>query len=279
MADLLAHPAIQSGALPFTLALCVAALLGFSNSALNHAVGRLAGLAVVVAFVGSSIATFGLPPLVPKASGQKIAAIALFAAITGMLFQGRLRSQLVPGLVVVTISTMWIGWRRIMAAPSLDHLFAVLILCAAGLALMGTERETDDESDRLIPLLVVSLGFSGIALIGASASIAQNAGALAAALGGVLILNWPVRRFTLGPTARLVPLVVLSALGSQIIFFTSAPGWALALLLPAFLAPRWVSTGNRLNRPVLVALFATVPTVAALAATWFAVSSDLSGGY
>jgi hypothetical protein len=273
MTDLLAHPAFQSAVIPFVVALCVAAALGFSSPV----TARYAGLAVVAGFLAGYLATFGLPPLVAKTSGQKIAYIAIFAAFAGVIPARRLAT----GIGLVLVSTLWIGWPKIIATPGLDHLSALLILSGAAIALIGTERQggEGETSDSSVSLLVVCLGMTGIAFIGASASIAQNAGALSAALGGLLILNWPQRRFGLGFTARLVPLVVLAALAAQIVFFTNAPAWTLALLLPAFFSGRLVLTDRPFKRPVMIAFFAAVPTVAALAAAWFAASSDLSGGY
>jgi len=274
MSDLLIHPAFQSAVLPFAVALCAAAVLGFSSPV----TARYAGLAVVAGFLAAYVSTFGLPPLLPKTSGQKIFAIAVLATIGSLLFDGH--RTMAVGLHLALISILWIGWRKIMAAPSLDHLSALLIVAGAAVALLGTERDgNDDDVDKAVPFLIVSLGVAGIAFIGASTSIAQNAGALSAALGGLLILNWPKRRFGFGLLARWVPLIVLSALSAQIVFFTSAPAWTLVLLLPAFYVERRVTSTSALKRPVLIALCAAVPTGTAFAAAWFAASSNLSGGY
>lgn len=286
MSDLLANPAVQSGALPFLTALVVAALLGFSGAAPS----RFAGLAVLAGFLVAYVITIGLPPLPPKSSGQKIAYLALLGGLTGFTLQlaqvhsGR---RALVGLIVSALAISWLGWRKLAAGPSPDHVTMALILVGAAIALFTTERQSEDGADKTVPLLVVSFAFAGIAFYGASASMAQNAGALAAALGGLLILNWPKRRFGLDATARMTGVVTLIALITQMALFTKAPQWIPALLIPALFADRLAdrfipheSATASLVRPVVIALLAAAPAAAALwAASDAASSSGLSGGY
>jgi hypothetical protein len=286
MSDLLANPAIQSGAIPFIIALLVAAALGFP--ALGTA--RLAGLAALAGFLAAYVVTLGWPPLPPKSSGQKIFYVALIAGVAGSIFEigkTELKGRLVIGFAISAASILWIGWRKVMAAPSLDHLSVLLLLIGTGIAIFAMERDGKDGADKTVPILIVSLAMAGIALLGASASIGQNAGALSAALGGLMILNWPIRRFGLNVISRLVPLTVLASLVAQATLFTSAPAWIPALLLPALFADRlvdlWIPAGSHrapLARPVFVGFVAAVPAAVALSAAWFAASSSgMSGGY
>lgn len=286
MTDLFANPAIQSGAVPFLIALVTAAVLGFSATIST----RFAGLAVLAGFLAANALIFGLPPLPPKSSGQKIAYIALMAGLTGLLLDAvRAHSgrRALVGWIVSTLAIGWLGWRKLMADPSPEHLSMGLLLIGAIIVLAATERRSDDPADKTVPLLIVSIAVAVIAFFGASASIAQNAGALAASLGGVLILNWPKRRFGLDATARLTSLVVLIALVSQMTLFTTSPAWVPILLIPALfadrLAGRFISADSPaapLFRPVLITFLAAVPAAAAITAAWYAASSSgLSGGY
>lgn len=283
---LFANPAIQSGALPFVVALMTALVLGLSASM----TARYAGLAVLAGFIVAYVAALGLPPLWPKSSGQKIAAVALLAAFGGVyleIVRASASRRMVLGIVLALMVIVWIGWRKVMAAPSLDHLWMVLIAAAAAVAVAASERDGDDGADKAVALLIVSLAMAGIAFIGSSASISQNAGALSAALGGLLIVNWPVRRFGLNAVARFVPVIVLTALTTQAALFTKAPIWAAVLLIPALfadrLADRWIPADSHRAeafRPVLIAFLALVPAMASLAAAWFAApSTGSSGGY
>ena len=186
-------------------------------------------------------------------------------------------------LAVAALGIVWIGCRKIMAAPSPDHLSIGLILAGTAVALFASERDAKDGADKAAPLLIVCFAMAGLTFMGASASIAQNATAVSAALGGLLVMNWPKRRFGLNATARLVPIIVLAGLATQIALFTTAPAWVLALLLPALFADqlldRWPAGHKALTRPVLIAFIALVPAVATLLVAWYAVFSTPSLGY
>ena len=284
MIDLFAHPAVQSGILPFSLSACIVALLGFSGAQ------RFAGLAVALGFGTAYVATFGWPAFLPHTSGQKIAYVAILAATYGVATDTQRLSfaQRIAGAgTLVVLVTVWIAWRKMWAAPSFDHVLALLIMGGGVLAVWATERTAKDSADPIVSLLAVCLGFAGLAFFGASASIAQNALGLAAALGGVMVLNWPRRRFGLSAQARLVPVVVLVALATQVVFFTKAPAWTLALVLPALfaqsLAQRWLpADGARsaLARPIILTILTILMLVPAVAAAWYmSLSSALDGGY
>lgn len=284
MSDLLANPAIQSGALPLAVALCFAAVLGSSRAS------RLAGLAVAVGFGSAYVATFGWPPFPPNTSSQKILYIAVLAAVLGLCVDHwrvnfTRRVALTVGLVV--LATVWVAWRKMWVAPSLDHVLALLVIGGGALAAYATGRTRKDLSDPIVTTLVVCLAFAGLAFLGASASIAQNAAAIGAALGGVMVLNWPTRRFGLSASARLVPVVILTALAAQVVFFTQAPAWALALLLPTLFADRITdrcvpadSPRTALVRPVILAIISILMVAPAIGAAWYiSVSSAPGGGY
>jgi hypothetical protein len=275
MNDLLANPAIQSSPIPFFTALLVATVLGFSDL---QGGPRIAGPAVLAGSLVAYVVALGLPPPPPKSFGQKIAYIAILAVFTGLFFGRRMQA-----LAVAALGIVWIGCRKIMAAPSPDHLSIGLILAGTAVALFASERDAKDGADKAAPLLIVCFAMAGLTFMGASASIAQNAPAVSAALGGLLVMNWPKRRFGPNATARLVPIIVLAALATQIALFTTAPAWVLALLLPALFADQLLDrlpAGHKaLTRPVLIAFIASVPAVATLLVAWYAVFSTPSLGY
>jgi hypothetical protein len=284
MSDLLINPAFQSSAVPFVAALLAAALLGFGGAK------QFTGLAVLAGFLAASLLIFGLPVLPPVASGHKIPYVAVLGAAVGLILDltnPDLRKRLAAGLSAVIVAVAWLGWRKLFAAPSPDHLWMLLVVAGAVLALWCGERNSErfDPLEALAVLLVAALGLAGVAVIGASASTSQNAGALAAALGGLMVLNWPARRFGLGATARLTALVTLAALAAQLALFSRAPAWSLLLLLPAFLAPRLAHRliphthpHAALLRPVLTGVITAVPAALATAAAWLAAPAS-SGGY
>ena len=85
-------------------------------------------------------------------------------------------------------------------------------------------------------LIVAAVGASVIALLGRSASVAQLSGALAAAVAGYAIWNWPVPRLDLARAALLAAGAGWLGLMTQMTLFTKAEPWALLVLLLVFVA-------------------------------------------
>jgi hypothetical protein len=138
-------------------------------------------------------------------------------------------------------------------------------------------RNADDSNnnDDLVVLAVVSIAIALNAFMGASASIAQNSGALAASLGAIILHNWIGINVQLGPVTRFVPLIILPALLAQIHYFTKANMWPLALLLLAFftgnLAHRFVPLSiqkSRFMRPIIIGSISTIPAIASAVMSW-----------
>jgi hypothetical protein len=181
----------------------------------------------------------------------------------------------------IILSFLWIGWKKILAPVSIDHFGALLILAGCGLAaykvLSVRHRNADytNNNDDLVVLAVVSIAIALNAFMGASASIAQNSGALAASLGAIILHNWIGINVQLGPVTRFVPLIILPALLAQIHYFTKANMWPLALLLLAFftgnLAHRFVPLSiqkSRFMRPIIIGSISTIPAIASAVMSW-----------
>ena len=287
MANLLMNPAIQSGVIPLLTALTAVLLCGLINDRFS----RFAGISVLVGFLAAYYLTFDLPPFPPKASGQKIAYIAALAGVLGLYINLRNipdKALWVIGLVVSALSVGWIGWLKIQAPLSLDHLNSLLIVVAGTVAFYRmTHRpltKNSDEADNIIALIAVLIAVSAVAIFASSASIGQNAGALAAALGGLMLVNWPKRRHGLDVVARVVPLVTLTALLAQLVLFTNVVAWPLILLplvmLASPVANRWVvphSSRAELLRPILIGALCAVPALASIIITWNLTSASASG--
>lgn len=115
-------------------------------------------------------------------------------------------------------------------------------------------------------LLFAAIGVSIVALLGASASIAQLAGTLAAAIGGFLLWNWPWARYPLGAAGVLggggVLLSLVLTLG---LFSEDVSRPALGLLILIFLAPP-LAARLPLGRyavfgPIVLGIVAAIPVV------------------
>ena len=280
MSDLLMNPGVQSSLIPLLSSLAIMGLI----LRLPTGAHQFLGLSVLAGFLVASYVTFGLPVAVPVASGQKIVYIAIISGGLGLVAQIFLRSGRFLVLISffgIILSFLWIGWKKILAPVSIDHFGALLILACCGLAaykvLSVRHRNADDtnNNDDLVVLAVVSIAIALNAFMGASASIAQNSGALAASLGAIILHNWIGINVQLGPVTRFVPLIILPALLAQIHYFTKANMWPLALLLLAFftgnLAHRFVPLSiqkSRFMRPIIIGSISTIPAIASAVMSW-----------
>ena len=280
MSDLLMNPGVQSSLIPLLSSLAIMGLI----RRLPTGAHQFLGLGVLAGFLVASYVTFGLPVAVPVASGQKIVYIAIISGGLGLVAQIFLRSGrflVLTSFFGIILSFLWIGWKKILAPVSIDHFGALLILAGCGLAaykvLSVRHRNADDSNnnDDLVVLAVVSIAIALNAFMGASASIAQNSGALAASLGAIILHNWIGINVQLGPVTRFVPLIILPALLAQIHYFTKTNMWPLALLLLAFftgnLAHRFVPLSiqkSRFMRPIIIGSISTIPAIASAVMSW-----------
>ncbi|MDQ2104227.1 hypothetical protein QSG27_16110, partial [Azospirillum sp. C340-1] len=129
-----------------------------------------------------------------------------------------------------------------------------------------------------------AVAVGGVALVGASASVAQLAFALAAATGGLLLWNWPVERHAWGNAGQ-AALGILVLLAATLTFFSSARAEALLLVLPAFFADRLRdrlplprTAAGRAMGTVALTVLALVPAIAAVGVAFLlSAGSDVSG--
>ena len=280
MSDLLMNPGVQSSLIPLFSALTVIGLI----RCLPMGAHQFLGLSVLAGFLVASYVTFGLPVPVPVASGQKIVYIAIISGSLGLVAQIFPRSGrflVLTSLFGIILSFSWIGWKKIFAPVSMDHFGALLILAGCGMAaykvLSVRHRNVVDtnKNDDLVVLAIVSIAIALNAFMGASASIAQNSGALAASLGAIILSNWVGLTVQPGPVTRFVPLIILPALLAQIHYFTKSNMWPLALLLLAFftgdLAHRFVPISvqkSRFMRPIIIGAINTILAIASVAMSW-----------
>ena len=144
MSDLLMNPGVQSSLIPLLSSLAIMGLI----RRLPTGAHQFLGLSVLAGFLVASYVTFGLPVLVPVASGQKIVYIAIISGGLGLVAQIFLRSGrflVLTSFFGIILSFLWIGWKKILAPISMDHFGALLILAGCGLAaykvLSGTSQK------------------------------------------------------------------------------------------------------------------------------------------
>lgn len=282
----LADPVIQSSLLPLAVALAFAGLLRLAGGPGRGA--YLAGAAIGFGFIAAYAAIVGLPQFPPRGSVQKIFYLASAGLALGFALDlaRNPRPAVLAALAAFPSLSLW--W---LAAPRLQGLgdggqwlrLGVLVV-AALVVLLRLHRRSDDGLTAPVMLFAAALGTGAIALLGASASISQSAFALAAALGGFMVWNWPRCRFRFGSAALFGGGGVLVMLAGQMVFFTRANADALSLLLIVFfadLAMARIRTGPGVVggalRPVILGLICMIPVVLAVAFAY--VTTSGSGTY
>jgi len=276
----LSDPLVQSAGLPLGLAFVLAGLLRLVGGPGRG--NRLAGVACGLGFLAAYWAIRGLPPLPPVAAAQKLfwaAALGLAAGLALDLAGSRPRPVAAAAALAAAGTAAWLGWARLQQLPA-DWLAALTVAAVAvfawRVAATAADRGTEGGLQAGLMLLAAALGLGAIALTASSASLAQAAFALAAALGGFLLWNWPVPRFPAGAALLLGGLAALAGLLAQAALFTRGqPAVLLPLLLVAFAdlpARRFAAGGGTLRiawRGLALALFALLPAMLAAGLAWW----------
>ncbi len=268
MDELLNHPAVQAGVLPFAVALAMAA--GLRRS-------RQLGLCVTAGFacaVALTMGFFGFEALtaLKKLVLVGIAAAAIGAGLELAMQQPRWPHQLGLGLAAA-VAVIWVLARLLQQRDATGALLAgagAVLYCIALLA--GGQRVSRDPVAAAAVVLVLGLASGVLALLGASAQLALLGIALGAGAGAVLLVQMlagasaPVG-WTLGLSAH----VTVALLGLLAVFTGALPWYCLlplplvawaANLAPAGARPVW-------QRAVLAALLALAPALGAIVLAWF----------
>jgi hypothetical protein len=273
----LGHPLAQSALLPLVVA---AAAVGGLRLVGGPDRGRLlAGAGVALGFLAAYLAIFGPPAWPPRGAGQKLACVVAAGLLAGFALDlWRLPERLRAALAVLSAlaASAWIAesrWAAVSAAPA-TWAPALAALAALGFAAAVVAGRGQTLTAPLM-LLFAAAGLGILATVGAAASVGQAAGALAAAVAGFVLWNWPVARFPVQAGLLLPALAGLAALFTQALLFTRTDAAALApLALLAGLGPlarRLPAAGaaGRALAPVWLALAGAVIVAAAVGiAVW-----------
>jgi hypothetical protein len=238
IASLLYHWIIRSFALPF-----VVALLG--TGALRLLAGpvhgpRMAGAAVILAFLVAAVGIMGVPLPPPTSASGKVLWIALGAATLGVLVASlRAPRPLARGALVLAsgLSIAWLlGWTPpVFPEVGLLGRGGALWL-GLGAALDRLYRVSAKGSDGAVMLTIAAAGTAAIALLGGAVTLARLAGALAAAAAGFLVWSWPLARYPLGGVAVFGAGMALAGLVAACALHPGTSRLALLALLAVFFA-------------------------------------------
>lgn len=271
----------QSGIFPFAAAALGAGILRLIGGSDR---GRLiAGGGIGIGFLIGFVIILGAPMRWPQSSSEKLFAIAALATALGLALDLSRDSAPVTRLFAAVSSLAaltWLGWPRIVAQDWIDIATLAAVALGGGFALTRLFASGPQATDAGVKLMIACVALALVSVFGASASLGQLAGALAAATAGFLVWIWPVARFPFAACAVLGGGLTFVALTGIVAVYTDAPKPALAMLLPIFFAdlalarlPRTQRGMNQAIRPILFAAVALIPALAAVG-----LASLLGGG-
>ena len=273
MNELLDNPAVQAGVVPFVVGLVVAGLLHRT---------RLMGLAIGAGFASVIVLAIGFS-FEPLTAMRKMVLCGAAACLLLLLLELRPVS---PGLGVrvalaaaAAVAGVWVVLRVLLQQDTGPALLAA-VGAAAYMAVLvdGGNHASADPVGSAAAGLMMGLCAGVLALLGASASMAQVGIAIGAASGGALLVQMLTgKRPPLGWTLALPASVLAGLVGLLAVFTASLPWYCLIPTLAIPWATRFYPRAE--NRPVwlaafLMAFLALIPVLVAVALAWFTASAS-----
>lgn len=272
---------VQSGLAPFAAAALGAGILRLSGGSARGPLIAAGGIGI--GFLVGFVLILGTPVRWPQSSAEKLFAIAAVATLLGLALDLSRDAPAVTRLIAAlspAAALTWLGWPRVAGMDWMDIATLAAVAGAGGFVLTRLYASGPPATESGVKLMIACIALALVSIFGASASLGQLAGALAAATAGFLVWNWPVARFPAGAAAVLGGGLTFVALTGIVAVFTNAPKPALAMLLPIFFAdlalsrlPRARHGLKQAMRPILLAAVALIPALAAVG-----LASLLGGG-
>lgn len=263
--------AVQMGViLPLVISLVAVGVIRFS---LGGLIGKdFAVSAIAIGTMAGIIAMDSWPSFPPISATQKFPYLVLFGLIVGVVIDQLGRHVKIQHLLISLWSIVvvcWIGWRQLIAMDPVSIINLALIAIMGVAVLWHLHEEPGTAPTVPVSLIVACIGAAVIAFIGQSSSITQLYGALAAAIGGYVLWNWPTARFTFGCIGLVSAGGAFLALTTILIQFTETYKLALFFIVPVFFCPTFVRrtrfAKNEATATVTTSLFSTVPVIFAIA--------------
>lgn len=272
MNDLLNNPAVQAGVAPFVVALVAAVLLHRT---------RLLGLAIGAGFLTVVFLALGFSfdslTSVRKMilCGAIATALVLVIEAASLAAQPAIRAALA---LAAAAAAIWVVSRLLQQLEWMPALLAGAGAVIYMMALVESGNRLGNDSVRAASAaLVLGLCSGVLALLGASASLAQVGIAVGAGAGATLLIQMMTGKYAPTGWTLAMPATVVAGLVGLLSVFTGALPWY--CLLPTLAVPwatRLVPAGKK---PVwlaafLCALAALVPMLLAVALAWFTAGSS-----
>ena len=273
------HPAIQSGIIPFIVALAIIVIFGKTRP-------KFMGLAAVVAFIATVIQVTGLT-LSPLTSTKKIILIAYLAAFLGLIVDLAGEKMVAyrkythgAFAVIGVIAVLWVIW-PVISRESTENPIGISAGLSAYVAWMifGTSILNRKRTQISASVFAGALGTAIVSIIGATALYGQLAAPFAAATGAWLLYYlFASQRAVFSTSFFLTASVTYAILGAAATVYATLPWLTLVLfaLIPA-VAHTPIKQDNPLWLQLMKSYVATlIPVVAAI---WYTVQQSADSGY
>lgn len=269
---------MQSALLPAVLGFFLTGAIRLANGR-NHG-PRVAGAAVTLSFGAVYFLIAGIPPLPPLSVLDKLVYGAAGGLVLGFCMDFLRLPPFIRWLLFPLGCAALLYWLEHPGVESAGF-WALLGLAALWLAsiaaLWRLEAERAAGLNPVVKLMIAALGLAAVAMLGGAPVIAHLAIALAAALFGFAMWNWPTNVFPygaallMGAGGTLFALAWIAALHEPMV---SLP--ALAILLLVFfadLAAKHMHLGDsraaHAAAPIVLAAVCCVPVLGAVALARF----------
>ena len=268
----LGHPLVNSVLLPLVLA---SALTGLLHLVLSAGRGRrLVTSTVGFALLVAHVVSFGAPQWPAQSGIEKLpllfAMLLAGGIVVDVLRPSRVLAAVTACLAMVAV-TGWLAWPQ-LARGELGLIPLLTIASLMGLfSLAGLANAPPASANRPAMIVIGALGLAGASFNAGSLVLMQVALALAAAVGGFGLINWPVARLPFLGAGVAVGGIGCFAVALLLILLTDIRPWALLFVPLIFAADIWsrlLPVPARFTRagiePLYIALTGLVPMVAAI---------------
>lgn len=266
----LGHPLIASVLLPFALATVLTGVLRLTTAGQRSR--RIAAGAIGLALILAHGFTFGAPVWPASSGTEKLALLFVLLLVGGIVLDvipaGRILAAAAACFAVLAV-TLWLAWPQLIRWESglIPQLALISLLGLACLAMLGKAPATG--TNRPAMLVIAALAIAGASFNAGSLVLMQVALALAAALGGFTLWNWPSVHMPFYAAGVAVGGIGCFALALLLVLLTEIRPWALLPLPLVFAAgplSKHLPVPQRFARaavePIYIVLIGLVPMLA-----------------
>lgn len=277
--SLLNHPAVQSGIIPFIIALALLLILGKIKPA-------ILGVAAIAAFAATVGIVKGFS-LLPLASTNKIILVAYLAAALGLtvdVLGDKLDSyrKVMHGIyaLLAIISVIWVIW-PVVSRESTQNPLGIAVGLSAYVAWMvfGMNILQPKKIQVSAAIFAMATGTAIVSIIGATALYGQLAAPFAAATGAWLLWYlFSAQKGLFSTSFSLAASITCAVLGAAATVYASLPWLTLVLLalIPLVVHIPVKQNGVIVLRVLKLYIAALIPVIAAV---WYTARQSADSGY